>query len=98
MAFSQPLPKLRPADVEDFLHPFCAKLVNNNEKTQHFGQLLVHIVESLKTVSSDTKEIPLRAINGVYITRVFVKYFTEHATSTQINSLLKGPTDSPKVR
>ena len=65
----------------------CA--VVNNAKTYHFGALLVHLVEALKSCPSDIQELPMKAINTVYFTRVFIKYFTEHATGDQILGLIQ---------
>ncbi|KAK3264202.1 hypothetical protein CYMTET_27043 [Cymbomonas tetramitiformis] len=100
LTFSQPLPKLRPADVEEFIHPLCAQIVVNNDATHNFGKLLVHLVESLKSTPPAITDLPIKAVNTVYITRVFLKYFTEHSTGSQIIGLLcDPPTDeSPKPK
>jgi hypothetical protein len=65
------------------------RAVANNEKTWHFGTLLVHLVESLKNSPADIQELPVKAINTVYFTRVFIKYFTEHATGDQILRMIR---------
>ena len=71
----------------------CA--VVNNGKTYHFGTLLVHLVESLKSCPPDIQELPMKSLNTVYFTRVFIKYFTEHATGDQILGLIQdGPSSS----
>ena len=51
----------------------CVPTVVHNETTQHFGKLLVHVVEVLRAAPVAPAEIPLLAINALYFTRVFIK-------------------------
>ena len=56
LSFPQPLPGLRPVDVEEVLRPYCEKLVNNHRNTGHLTTLLLHATRTLQSVNHQTTQ------------------------------------------
>lgn len=61
--------------------------MHHNAWTGHFPKLLIHLIRELETAGS-AKELPVKAVNTVYFTRLFVKHLVELYSSKEISSHL----------
>jgi hypothetical protein len=70
--------------------------VHHNAWTGHFPKLLIHLIRELETAGS-AKELPVKAVNTVYFTRLFVKHLVELYSSKEISShlVMRGDEGTP---
>jgi hypothetical protein len=70
--------------------------VHHNAWTGHFPKLLIHLIRELETAGS-AKELPVKAVNTVYFTRLFVKHLVELYSSKEISShlVMRGDQGTP---
>lgn len=83
LSFSYPLPKLKPADLDALTREAWSTLVQHNLQTQHIGKLMAHLRRALGEAPRQ-QSLPLRAINAVLFTRLFVKHMVEFYSSREI--------------
>lgn len=67
---------------------------SNNDRTWHFQKLILHVLTKLRAAASDASTVPTDAANAVHLTRVLLKYATEHATHDSLRVLLQDPPGS----
>lgn len=84
LSFAYPLPKMKPSDYDEATREACTTLALHNRQTSHFGKLLIYLMRSLRNVPSNAEELPLKAVNTVYFTRLFVKHLVEYYDSKEI--------------
>lgn len=86
LSFPYPLSKLKPVDLDEATKGLCSDLIHNNYATSHFPKLLLHLVRSLEELPSVVQKLPLKTVNAVYFTRLFVKHLVEFYDSMEIQA------------
>ncbi|KAB2599699.1 dymeclin-like [Pyrus ussuriensis x Pyrus communis] len=75
----------------DRVHQACQTLAQNNYRTRHLAKILIHMArclqESISTSSGAPSIVYMKAVNAVYISSVFLKYFIENAKDEKIEEL-----------
>lgn len=66
----------------------------NNERTWHFQKLILHVLAKLRAAAGDAASVPADAANAVHLTRVLLKYATEHASRDSLRAQLQDPPPS----
>lgn len=77
-------------------HPHAPGAVHHNAWTGHFPKLLIHLIRELEGAGS-AKELPVKAVNTVYFTRLFVKHLVELYSSDEIGHhlVMRGEDGAP---
>lgn len=70
--------------------------MHHNAWTGHFPKLLIHLIRELEGAGS-AKELPVKAVNTVYFTRLFVKHLVELYSSEEIGRhlVMRGEDGAP---
>ncbi|TQD99118.1 hypothetical protein C1H46_015237 [Malus baccata] len=75
----------------DRVHQACQTLAQNNYRTRHLAKILIHMArclqESISTSSGAPSIVYMKAVNAVYISSIFLKYFIENAKDEKIEEL-----------
>ncbi|TQD70021.1 hypothetical protein C1H46_044444 [Malus baccata] len=75
----------------DRVHQACQTLAQNNHHTRHLAKILIHMAwclqESISTSSSAPCLVYMKAVNAMYISSIFLKYFIENAKDEKIEEL-----------
>ncbi|XP_008224241.1 PREDICTED: dymeclin [Prunus mume] len=73
------------------VHEACQALARNNYHTRHLAKILIHMAwclqESISTSSGAPSLVYVKAVNAVYISSVFLKYFIENGKGDKIEDL-----------
>ncbi|BBG92377.1 hypothetical protein Prudu_000099 [Prunus dulcis] len=73
------------------VHDACQALARNNYHTRHLAKILIHMAwclqESISTSSGAPSLVYVKAVNAVYISSVFLKYFIENEKGDKIEDL-----------
>ncbi|KAH0994061.1 hypothetical protein GBA52_005544 [Prunus armeniaca] len=73
------------------VHEACQALARNNYHTRHLAKILIHMArclqESISTSSGAPSLVYVKAVNAVYISSVFLKYFIENEKGDKIEDL-----------
>lgn len=84
-----------------FFVSFLSFAARNNYHTRHLAKILIHMAwclqESISTSSGAPSLVYVKAVNAVYISSVFLKYFIENEKEDKIEDLYLSVDESEPI-
>eukprot|EP00897_Mesotaenium_endlicherianum_P006674 jgi/Mesen1/6034/ME000308S05228 len=77
LSFPYPLTKLKESELDEATQEAATTLALNTRQTGHFAKLLVHVRQIVSGLSPPLQKHPIKAINALYFTRLFLKHLVE---------------------
>ncbi|KAL9687055.1 hypothetical protein QQ045_031451 [Rhodiola kirilowii] len=74
----------------DRVEDACQLFAKNNYYTRHLSKILIHLALCLQesiSVSGSSSSVNVKALNAVYLSRVFLKFLIEHAKNEMLEEL-----------